>query len=415
MLGLYLVSAFILGAIFLIPVYGSILFFYQDWQKEILVFNSIFALLSVWVWFSVPKKIGFWFGFFVGLGLFYWIGLSFRFSVMEFLIPIIMVGVGVGYGIIFYFLLWFPSWLYRMITLMIMSYIHPFGFDWMVVESFFSYSIFGVDKLHFLCIIVGVGVWIHFKRFYRIFAVCFLLFGIDWGHINGEITLPLKVEVTTTHVSQDSKWQSQNFQKIIDKNFDLIDQAILKGKDIVVLPETAFPIVLNKSILKEVLEKLSSQISIVTGGLREEKGKIYNSTYLFENGDFSFIDKVVLAPFGEKIPLPDFLARPLYKAFFGKEYGLSEGKIPENFQIKGDVFRSAICYEGTSKIMYQDKPKYMILISNNGWFVPSIEPFFQRMLVKYYARIYKSIVIHSINQSSSYILSPSVLGDKLVL
>lgn len=412
-LGIYTLSAFILAAIFVLPVYGSMLFFTLFAQKQItlMIFGSILGLLSVWIYFGVPKKIGFWFGFFVGIFLFYWVGLSFRYSIASFLIPFSMLFVGIGYGIIFYFLMWSSSVFYRIFTLWIASYIHPFGFDWLVIESFFSYSIFGVDKLSFFSIIVAVSAMIYFKKFYKILAICILLIGTDLGNIRAQTTLPMKINVSVSSIPQNSKWQSQNLSKIIDDNMNAIHQAILKNDDMIILPETAFPILLNQSSLLEELKRLSTQIIIVTGGLRKENEQIFNSAYIFDNGNFHTIDKVVLAPFGEKIPLPDFMATPLQKLFFGNEHNLSNAKEPQDFKLGDNVFRSAICYEGTSKLMYNNKPKYMVLISNNGWFVPSIEPFFQRLLIKYYARLHGTSVIHSVNGSDSYIISPSVLGD----
>ncbi|MDU9800000.1 apolipoprotein N-acyltransferase, partial [Helicobacter pylori] len=54
-----------------------------------------------------------------------------------------------------------------------------------------------------------------------------------------------------------------------------------------------------------------------------------------------------------------------------------------------------------------------IVMSNNAWFSPSIEPTLQRTLLKYYARRYGKIILHSTNFSTSYILNPSLLGDIL--
>ncbi len=45
-----------------------------------------------------------------------------------------------------------------------------------------------------------------------------------------------------------------------------------------------------------------------------------------------------------------------------------------DYTIDGVKYRNAICYEGTSEKLYRDNPKNMILISNNGWVVPSVEP-----------------------------------------
>lgn len=419
---------FLLAVIFLIPVYGEGFFIYEGFEKMAVVFGSLFGLLSIWIYLFVPRGFGFWFGFFIGLGLFYWTGLSFRFSPMEFLIPFVMIFVGIVYGVIFYFTLFYRHYIWRFLTLMILSYIHPFGFDWLVVESFFSYSIFGVDKFSFSLLIVAVLTLWHLKGYYKVVGILFLLSAISWNHIRDSsnewknylsINAPsliqgkLNLEVSTTDVPQSQKWQEKNMNTIFQDNLKIISNAITKGSDVVILPETAFPFVLNRSFVIDILKELSQDITIITGGMREaDNGEIYNSIYVFQNGDFSYIDKVVLAPFGEKIPLPEFLAKPLRKIFFGGEMRLESAKKPGNIQIGKEVFRGAICYEGTSSLMYKDRPKYVIVISNNAWFVPSIEPVLQRILIKYYARLYDSVVIHSGNGSRSYVLSSSVLGDK---
>lgn len=423
-----LLIGFLLAVVFLIPVYGGGFFIHQGFEKIGVVFGSFFGLLSVGIYFFVPRQCRFWFGFFVGLGLFYWTGLSFRFSPMEFLIPFVMIFVGIVYGIIFYFSLFYRHFIWRFFTLMILSYIHPFGFDWLVVESFFSYSVFGVDKLSFFVLIAGVLALWYLRKYYKFIGIFLLILAVDWGHIRDDsnawekyfsVNAPspiegkLNLEVVRTDVPQSQKWQEENMNAIFENNLKIISDAIKNGKNVVILPETAFPFVLNKSFVLDILKQLGEKITIITGGVREDDdGELYNSIYIFQNGNFSYIDKVVLAPFGEKIPLPEFLAKPIRKIFFGEEIKLQSAKKPGNIHIDGEVFRGAICYEGTSAIMYEDRPKYVVVISNNAWFVPSIEPIFQRMLIKYYARLYDSVVIHSGNRSRSYILSSSVLGDK---
>ena len=137
-------------------------------------------------------------------------------------------------------------------------------------------------------------------------------------------------------------------------------------------------------------------------------GRIFNSTYIFHHGEAQILDKVILAPFGEKIPLPDFLAKPLQKLFFNQNNAFTSAPTPQNFTIDGTTFRNAICYEGTSSLLYVDRPHFVIVISNNAWFYPSIEPFFQQILLKYYARITPSLILHSANFSKSMMISPSL-------
>ena len=47
-------------------------------------------------------------------------------------------------------------------------------------------------------------------------------------------------------------------------------------------------------------------------------------------------------------------------------------------------FRNAICYEATTDKIFENlgDTKYMIAISNNAWFTPSIEPTLQHLFFK---------------------------------
>jgi apolipoprotein N-acyltransferase len=41
--------------------------------------------------------------------------------------------------------------------------------------------------------------------------------------------------------------------------------------------------------------------------------------------------------------------------------------------------------------------RYVIAISNNAWFAPSIEPTLQNLLMRYYARKNGAVIYHSAN------------------
>ncbi|WP_217619927.1 apolipoprotein N-acyltransferase, partial [Helicobacter pylori] len=162
-------------------------------------------------------------------------------------------------------------------------------------------------------------------------------------------------------------------------------------------------------------EDLSDNIAILIGTLRTQGYSLYNSSFLFSKESVQIADKVVLAPFGETMPLPKFLQKPLEKLFFGESaYLYRNASRFSDFTLDDFIFRPLICYEGTSKPAYSNSPsKIFIVMSNNAWFSPSIEPTLQRTLLKYYARRYGKIILHSANFSTSYILNPSLLGDIL--
>ncbi|WP_231624706.1 apolipoprotein N-acyltransferase [Helicobacter ailurogastricus] len=405
-------SPILWAVLFLSPLYvGAIL---SGAPKVLATIQSFLAPLSLWACLRLKAKQRFLFGLFVGLGMFYWCALSFRYNPYPFLIPLIALLVALCYAVLFYLLLFWQSLLYRVPALWLSSYIHPFGFDWFVPDAFFAYSFFRVDKLSFLIILCALALLLerHLSPLYaRIFAGVLLLSSLQMPRA----TLPLKdITPISTHINQADKWSNAELKLNIDANFARINEAIGKHQKAVILPETAFPIALNKSSLILPLLQLSQQITIVAGALYEEGNTIYNSTYIFDKGRYSYAHKVILAPFGESMPFPDFIANALDRFFFGAEvFKLGHATHFTDTHTSALAFRPLVCYEGTSAKAYKDSPPYLVVLSNNAWFVPSIEPFLQRTLLKYYARRFHKTIIHSTNQSPAYILSPTLFGDQI--
>jgi len=85
-----------------------------------------------------------------------------------------------------------------------------------------------------------------------------------------------------------------------------------------------------------------------------------------------------------------------------------------DYTIDGITYRNAICFESTSEKLYEkntqgEYPEQMIILSNNGWFTPSIEPTLQRLLLQYYSKKYGTTIYHSINMSPSYMIQKGQL------
>ena len=115
-------------------------------------------------------------------------------------------------------------------------------------------------------------------------------------------------------------------------------------------------------------------------------------------------DKVILVPFGESNPLPDWLSHWVNKIFYDGAIDYKASAAISDYTLDGETYRNAICYEACSEELYIGKPKQMIVLSNNGWFTPSIEPTQQRLLLQYYSRKYGTTIYHSINMSPSYVI-----------
>lgn len=392
---------------FSMPIYINILpYYFNELMPYSPYLNSLLALLAIFTYINIHKRFRFFFGFFSGILWFYWTGLSFRFTDMAYFGYIAVIFIASVYGILFVFLLFFQNKLFRIFSISIVGGVSILGFNWFVPDAILAFSIFKVDKISFivLCIIIAICSIKELKKA-RFLALLPLIFLIDIK--SKEIESPLNFYLAQTHVNQQSKWG--DFSNITKANFALIQKAIDDGYEAIILPETAFPLNINKTFeTLGWLNILSEKIIIITGGVRESEKKYYNSTYVFDKGKMSYADKVFLAPFGEYMPVPRIfvsifnqLSRVNYDTTFN-----TSSLTPNNLNIRGITFRNAICYEATTKAAYANNPKYMIVTTNNAWFYPSIEPILQTMLIKYYARLHNTTIFYSANGSTSGVITP---------
>lgn len=398
--------------------------------------SSVGYILSICIFLFLKRKFRFLFGFFVGVMGFYWIPLSFRFDNLSAFIPFAVISIGLIYGIIFYFLMYYNNLFFRFISCLCLFFITPFSFNWLNVAYFSAYSIFSTSSLILLMIFL-----ILFKKRYYFLSFIFFLFSLDYNFSVQDSKL--NAYVLETNLSQDKKWSLQNRDENINENFKAIESAIEQGFDMIIMPESAFPFTLNKN--EEVYKKLlnlSQKIVIVTGGMRFQGNAIdngtkvdsntflqldnlkntesnvefidksiintpsrvsgyYNSMYIFAFGKSIIADKIKLVPFGERLPFDS-----VFK-FFGLDFGFRAGESIVKFEFKGLKLAIANCFEGTMSLPYESGAKYILMGSNNAWFAPSTQNFMQQMIIKYYARAYNTFVYHSTNFSPKAIISPN--------
>ncbi|RDU55112.1 apolipoprotein N-acyltransferase [Helicobacter sp. MIT 00-7814] len=400
----------ILAFAFCAPLYGLHLFESVFGREIPLFLGSILGVLSIYVYLRMPKSRRFGVGFFVGIFCFYWVGLSFRFIGLSALVPIVSIAVALIYGVIFWFIAFCECLVVRLLGLLLLGFIAPFGFDWLNVQSFLAYSYFDVDFLHFTLLVCALYCFIAFTRARLIIGALCLIFALDFKTFR-ESSVPKEFEniaLVSTNVPQEFKWSAQKMQEIVIENFAHIYEAKNNDKRVVVLPENAFPLSLEADLKNypsfyELLLNLSKEITIITGALSVRDSQYYNSLFVFADSQVLRVDKVVLAPFGEYVPLPAFVK----KAFpLLEELEFSRGKDFGDISLLGYEFRVGICYEATDRALYRDYPRYVLAISNNAWFYPSIEPTLQKMLLKYYARRFDSVILHAANGSESFIITP---------
>jgi len=417
---------------FFIALLGSLFIYLEHWELSQPFLNTVFALLSLYLLLQSNQKTWFFSGFFTGTFWFWWIAVSFKHYEMLWAIPIVVVAMGLLYAVIFWFIAWVSEkrvgWIYppnitdanthsvgnptlrdlsiKALGLLLFSYIHPFGFDWFKPELMFMHSYIGIEKWQFALVLTAIILSICRKNFLFMFLILLAYQPAS----NNNAMLSKNIALITTHTAVEDKWNKALHTKQFAEVFKIIDLAIAKEKTLVILPESIFPIFLNYD--KDLIVKLKTrakQISIVIGGLYWDGKTPHNSTYIFTDGKITIANKVLLVPFGESNPLPDFLSAWVNKVFYDGAVDYKASENVTDYVIDGITYRNAICFEATSEKLYAKgsdnmNPKNMIVLSNNGWFIPSIEPTLQRLLLQYYSQKYGTTIYHSVNMSESYVL-----------
>jgi len=367
--------------------------------------NTLLGLSSIALLLYIPKRSIPIAGFSIGILWFYWIGYSFEYQGVGYMTPIITLAFGFIY-LLFFLPLYFTQKAYiRAILLFGLSFFQPFDWNWLQIELIFVDSYIGIYKYQLIFALLALSLpQLIKKRSYRYLPLLFLIGAFNYGYAKQQ-DAPLKIKLVQTHIKQDYKWRREALLPTVEMVFQEIAIAKEEKYDIVVFPESVFPLYMNRNtkLIKE-LQVASDGIAIIAGSLFIEDSHSYNVTYLFENGKIKIAKKLVLVPFGEYIPLPKFAQKFINDTFFSGASDFVTADKPTDFTIKGVKFRNAICYEATCSEIYEGDVDYVIATSNNAWFAPSIEPTLQRLLLKYYARKNGVTIYHSANDKGSGII-----------
>ncbi len=388
---------------------------YLDWLGFVsYLINTVLGILTLYLLLESDKKVWFWSGFFIGALWFWWMSMSFFNYGFAWAIPIGILFPAVVYGFIFWFVAFLAEKLgddgfniytlgVKALALLTLSYLHPFSFDWFKMELIFTNSYIGIQKWQFALVLLSILLSVQ-KKDLRFLLLIILTYPLS-SHFNKTELPQYNLSITNTMVTVKDKWNPKLENSHIDMVFKRIDKAVAQKKSIIVFPESVLPVFLNtRPQLMTALQGASNDISIIIGGLYWDNGIPRNSTYIFKNGQFSIANKVVLVPFGESNPLPKWMGKIVNNLFFDGAPDYVASADVTDYEVNGITFRNAICFEGTSEKLYEGDPKQMIVLSNNGWVTPSIEPTEQKILLQYYNKKYGTTIYHSANMSPSYIV-----------
>ena len=366
--------------------------------------NTIFALLALGGFLYIPKRSILMAGFLIGPLWFYWVGYSFEYNGIGWVSPIVTLIFGFIYAAFFGVMALTNKVYIRAILLFGLSFFEPMDWNWLQIELIFIESYIGVYKYQLAIVLTALALPKYINNKYKFTPLLLILLAFNISYPEQK-DAPLNIKLVATDIKQSIKWKRSEQLPTVMMVYKEINDAIEKDYDIIIFPESVFPLFMNKSPkLIEQLLVFSKDITIVAGSLMREDENNYNVTYMFNAGQYEIAKKLVLVPFGEYIPLPKFAQKIINDTFFAGASDFKTATSPTDFIIKGTKFRNAICYEATCKEIYEGDVNFVIATSNNAWFSPSIEPTIQNLLMRYYARKNGVTIYHSANYKGTGIV-----------
>jgi len=196
---------------------------------------------------------------------------------------------------------------------------------------------------------------------------------------------PIRVGLVQGNVDQGQKWNVASAAEIFNTYLDMTRQAIGRGADLVLWPESSTPFMYEENpIDADRIRTLARQahVSILVGSdqiVREQTPKYYNSAFLVrDDGTTAGVyRKMHLVPFGEYVPLQRLL---FFAAPLTDQVGtFSAGMNPDLLPVAGHLMSTAICYE----IVYPDLVRQFVrrgsellsTITNDAWFGTTSAPY----------------------------------------
>ncbi|WP_455234220.1 apolipoprotein N-acyltransferase [Thiogranum longum] len=229
---------------------------------------------------------------------------------------------------------------------------------------------------------------------------------------------PITASLVQGNVPQELKWRPEQQRATLERYLALTREHL--DSDLVVWPETAIP-AFHDEVETDFLEPLRNElrqhdVSLVTGipVLDRSSWSYYNAIISLEQPD-QFYYKVHLVPFGEYLPLRDWLAQVL--SFLPvPEADFSAGSARQPLlQAAGYPIGSSICYEiifGEQLITALPQAAFLVNVSNDAWFGDSLAPHQHLEMARMRARETERYVLRATNTGISAIIDAR--GQELV-
>lgn len=402
-------------------------------------------------------KIGYSFGFSLFAFGFAWVGNALLIDAWHFgwLYPITLAAAGAFFGLFIavpaYLSFFFKNLLSRYLAFcslfVIFEWIRSFfltGFPWNLQGYVLAFndrliqlaSVGGTYLLSLIVVLIcTLPALLSINRSKKIMRIClyvplglllFLyLFGSFRLHNQDRTESDTRIRIVQPSIPQAMKWKKETLEYNFNQYIRISQSRKLDNIDFVIWGETAtpFPLDYDFSHLQDIREAIPNNGYLITGLVRY-KFDIYQNYYplnsMFVIDKYGEIlasyDKSHLVPFGEYIPLREYLPsfiRPVANAIgsFLSGSGPSKIQIPEQPSLG-----ALICYEVIfpHQIMNQSqRPDWIINLTNDGWYGDSAGPHQHLVSTRMRAVEEGMTIARAANTGISALISPYgvILGE----
>ena len=255
---------------------------------------------------------------------------------------------------------------------------------------------YGLSLIVLLWLMVPVALWAAGRQLFgAIVSVFVLVVAIGLGLWRLEASPPQqggpRIAIVQPHIEQGRKLNVADRQAILRELLDLTEQAVKAEAEYVIWPETAVPFMIDEepAFAKLLSAKLPPETILITGAIRRQKqtGQMisgvtefdyYNSAQLWRGGALrSLGDKRHLVPFGEYLPLQNFLESFGFEQLTRQRGGFTAGASAPILSDAGGIrFLALICYEAIFPIgsLYVDDADVIVNLTNDAWFGETAGP-----------------------------------------
>lgn len=230
---------------------------------------------------------------------------------------------------------------------------------------------------------------------------------VEWSEPAGA---PVTVSLVQGNITQSTKWQPRQQRQIINSYMEQTQQHW--DSDLIIWPETAVP-AFYQSVERDFVQALerkarATKTDLLIGlPMFAGDGEHYYNSMVSIGSERGFYRKRHLVPFGEFVPLRDWL-QDMLDVLRVPMAAFSAGEMQQApLRVAGYDAAISICYEiafGEEVIMSLPQANFLVNVSNNAWFGDSSAPHQQLQMARMRAQESGRYVVSATNDGMTAIV-----------